>query len=641
VAEGRNSGWWLAAALAAAFAILVGLRLHGFSLAAWHEVLDASPAPEVLLGAPRGLRTDDWWVHLPLALSQAHQDPAFPLVNRDVGLGQSALVPLSLPVAHPVTLLRPELWGFFLGDDVGLAWLWWARSLGLFGVWLAVFARLAPGRLGLAAAGAALLTASPFFQFWSLNAAPMAASMGLAVLASMALARARSVRSVAASAAALGAAGGCFALALYPPYQIVLAWLYLALMAGWLWAERAQLPRERVGARQLGLPAAALVPLAAGLAFAGAAGDAIEAMSQTAYPGVRVETGGERALYDLANASLGAPLLATEWEPLGNLCEAASFLWMGPVVAAFAAARRLLRREPLDPVLAAVAAYGAILGVYVVAGLPEAVARGTLLSRVPGPRAVLGLGVADAILLVRYLGRRVPARGAERGLALAVAAAFGIALAACALPLKRALPELPLAALLGAALANAALAYAVLAASRPALPAVALAVLSAASSLWFNPLAAGGSGYLAANPVAERILALDRGAGGRSRWVVFGGVEVANLFRALGVRCLNGTLPVPQPELWRPLDPSASGREIYNRYAWVAFAAAPPETPRFQKLADDAFAVFVNPGSAAFRSLGVTHVVVSGGDRALFERLSGFRSLGSVGRHHFYEATPP
>jgi hypothetical protein len=122
---------------------------------------------------------------------------------------------------------------------------------------------------------------------------------------------------------------------------------------------------------------------------------------------------------------------------------------------------------------------------------------------------------------------------------------------------------------------------------------------------------------------------------------VFGEIELANLFRALGVRCLNGTLPVPQLELWRPLDPSGAGREVYNRYAWATFVAAPPAAPRFQKLADDAFAVFVDPGSSAFRALGVTHVVLRGGDRALFERLSGFRSLGSVGSHHFYEASPP
>jgi len=82
----------------------------------------------VLLGQPRLIRHDDWAVHLPLALAQLHHDPPFPLVNRDIGLGQSALVPFELPVAHPFTLLRPQLLGFFLGPDVGIAWMWWKRA---------------------------------------------------------------------------------------------------------------------------------------------------------------------------------------------------------------------------------------------------------------------------------------------------------------------------------------------------------------------------------------------------------------------------------------------------------------------------------------------------------------------------------
>ncbi|HTP30060.1 MAG TPA: hypothetical protein VMK12_30935, partial [Anaeromyxobacteraceae bacterium] len=54
----------------AAFAILVLLRLHGFSISCWHMVIDGSPAPEVLAGHPQWIRGDDWYVQLPLALSQ-------------------------------------------------------------------------------------------------------------------------------------------------------------------------------------------------------------------------------------------------------------------------------------------------------------------------------------------------------------------------------------------------------------------------------------------------------------------------------------------------------------------------------------------------------------------------------------------
>ncbi len=50
----------------------------------------------------------------------------------------------------------------------------------------------------------------------------------------------------------------------------------------------------------------------------------------------------------------------------------------------------------------------------------------------------------------------------------------------------------------------------------------ALVVLSALSTLWFNPLAQGGSGYLQDNALAQKILEIDRGEGGDTTWVAFG-----------------------------------------------------------------------------------------------------------------------
>ena len=47
-------------ATVALFLLLTGLRLHGFSLPFWHQVIDRSEASEVLWGEPRLIRGDDW-----------------------------------------------------------------------------------------------------------------------------------------------------------------------------------------------------------------------------------------------------------------------------------------------------------------------------------------------------------------------------------------------------------------------------------------------------------------------------------------------------------------------------------------------------------------------------------------------------
>ena len=187
----RGTAGAITAALLLLFASLVALRVHGFSLAAWHEVIDGSAPTEVLLGTPRLIRSDDWKVHLPLLLAQTAQAPRFPVVNPSVGLGQNMLLPLDALVAHWVALFRPTMWGFLLGPDAGIAWLWWSRVLGLFGVWFAVLTVVTRGRFAPAATGAALLACAPFFQFWAFNGAPQVTSMGAAFLATVALARAR------------------------------------------------------------------------------------------------------------------------------------------------------------------------------------------------------------------------------------------------------------------------------------------------------------------------------------------------------------------------------------------------------------------------------------------------------------------
>jgi hypothetical protein len=630
-------------ALVLVFAGLVVLRIHGFSISAWHAVIDGSAPAETWVGAPRAIRSDDWRVQLPLALGQLRHEPRFPRSNDRVGLGQSALLPVELPVADPLAVFHPTMWGFFLGGDAGMAWLWWSRSLGLFAVWTAVFRIVTRGRLALSAAGAAALCFAPFFQFWSFNAAPQAAGVGLAFVATVALARAERPTAIAAGGLLLAFAGGCFALALYPPFQVPLAWLYLALVAGFWLDARRELELRRHGLwRALALATAAAVVLAAVASFAWEAHDAIELMRHTAYPGLRAATGGDRAPWQLLNANLAAPLWASDWGPLYNVCEAASFWLFAPVAVALWAWRYAAGGEGLDRFAAPVAALWAALAIYAVFGFPGWLARASLLSLAPGRRAVVGLGLADAVLVMRFLACSAPAAAAERRRTIVLAAAWALALAACGIRLQRQLPDARLAILLALAAANGGLAAWLLAARRRTLPALALAAASLATTAWFNPIAVGGADYLEGNALSRRILAIDREAGGHSSWLVFGSDELADLFHALGVRSLNGTLTLPQLELFARLDPNGAAKPIYNRYAHVAFVATPDPQPVFKLHSRDYVIVRIHPARPELRALGATHALFRGDDRAraAFERLAGYEYLGSVGDNHIYRVPP-
>jgi hypothetical protein len=631
-------------AVAAAFALLVGLRIHGYSISAWRWQIDGSPASEVWVGAPRGIRSDDWGIQIPLILAQSLHTPRFPSENRLIGLGQSAWVPLEMPVAHPLIFFRPTQWGYFLGNDFGLSWMWWSRVLGLFAVWLGVFRVVTRGRLGLSAAGSALIVFAPFFQFWSFDGAPFAASAGASFLATVALARAQRPARIWASAAALAACGAWFVLTVYPPYQVTLGWLYLALIAGfWLDSRGASELRHLRASHAIAASGAVAFVAAVTAAFVWEARDAIEVMRHTVYPTGRVATGGDRPLWMLANASLAAGLWARSWGPMLNICEAASFWILAPVPLALWAWRRLVDGERIDRFALPLIVYQAVFLAYAAFGVPEWLARASTLSWAPGRRAVIGIGLADALLLVRFLAIARPAESRERRRALALAGAWALALSACAVALSRALPDAKLAVLAAVVALNGILAWTALTARRRALPALALAVCSFATTAWFNPVVQGGSEYLARNPLSQRILQIDRATPGGSTWIAFGSFQLGNLFRAVGVRSVNGTLPMPQLDLWSRIDPEGNARQVYNRYAHVTVVATRGARPEFEFGSDDNFTLLIDPGAATLRDLGVTHVLFHGNPpaRQAFERLGGLEHVDSVGASHLYRVLPP
>jgi hypothetical protein len=616
---------------ALAFLVLVALRLHGFSLPVWHAVLDRSRPEEVLLGEARTLRSDDWVVTLPRALAQSAHDPPFPRVNRNIGMGEDVIL-TETPIAHPATLFRPTVWGFFLGRDVGIAWSWWSPVLGCFVAWFLALRGVAPGRVALAALGGLILLLSPYMQFWSFGSARLASYAGLALAGGAALLRSERTLGIWGGALLLVWSAGCLGLAMYPPWQVVLTQLVIVTLAG-LWWEGRKRPDSRRATRLAAAGVAGALTLAVAVGFLVAAAPAIERILATDYPGGRIASGGGVAIWRVFAHDLAIAPWVASWEPVLNIAEGASFWLLWPVVAA--GVLREAARGRADALSIALLLYLALLLAHLHLGLPGWLAQATGLDWVPPPRALLAVGLADALLLIRFLDRG-PALGNDRLFALGAAALFAAALAACAVFVQRGFAELPTTWLLALALANGGLAFLVLERRRPATTLGALAALLAVCTLWFNPLVRGGSDYLLSNPLSRRIVELDREAGGESVWVSYGPPYAANLFRVLGVRALTGIHYLPQLEIWGQLDPEGRYRSVYNRYAHVTARSAGRSDVRFRLAAPDAFEVIVEPGAPALRGLGVTHVLIVAAQRPDPARLSGVEWLFSHAHNHLY-----
>jgi len=617
------------------FFVLVGLRLHGLSISEWHDVIDGSEKREILLGTSRPLRADDWAVRLPLDLGQIAHDPPFPVVNHDIGIGQNMLLPLPVPVLSPVTLFRPAMWGFFLGGDVGLAWLWWLSALGLLVTAFLLFKVVSSGSTPISLLCALLLLVSPFFQHWCLNYAGAAAAALLMVLGLVAIVCARNPVVILLSGLVLGWSAGAFLLALYPAYQVPLAQVALLVATGLVWERRRSLDLRR----HLTLRVVALV-IGGGLLATSAwlllsqAGDAFSALRNTIYPGARLSTGGGMPLWQTLAGNLLYLGQVDDFGPLLNICEASSFLLFFPAIALVLVLARLREGPRIDPLSLLLLGYCVLMVLFQVMGVPEVVARLTGLSLVATPRTVIGLGLADAILLVRFLSTR--GKDPSLPVLLATGGVLAALLIACALPLHTTLDGTSLVLLIAAALGNG-LVFSLLLGKKTALPALAgLVLVTAASTLWFNPLVQGGARYLRDNPLSTSIRTIDESRGGETTWFCFGGHFAANLFRIGGVKMVNGNHAIPQLALWRKLDPEGHASSVYNRYAQVEGMPLVQDEVTFRVIRNDLIVVGLRPDGEKIRSLGVTHVLIKSDDREKLRIFDRLHHLDSVGPYHLY-----
>jgi len=616
--------------------------LHGFSVSRWH-LLDDGVESEILLGTSQGVRSDDWALWLPSAFAQIAHSPPFPLLNSNVALGQNMALVVSAPIADPSVLFRPTVWGFFVGPDFGMGWCWGVQVFGFVAALYLLFRELSQGRDALALAAAIALLFSPFFQFWGLNSSFLVASAALGVVAAHRLLFAQGRREKWLAAIGAGWCAGAFALTLYPPFQVVIGWFSaFALLGLVLRSRRRGLALEWDRERALALALALAIAAGAGLHFYASAREAIALTQATLYPGGRLAEGGAGSVWTVFSNNVFPHFFVRASPALGrNLCEAASFVLLFPLAFALLALPRNRRALVADPLLLSLAAFLVLLFCWNVIGLPEPLARATLLARAPEHRNAIGFGVADMALLVALL-----ASPALQPLTLATprsrAVFFGALLVALSLLLAavgRADPQIFGAGALAqvALLVVAQLAIGFwLARKRPA-ALVALAALNVACTAWFNPVVHAGFATIRDNPVSAKIRELDAAHGGGSSWIVFDDLVVGQLPPMLGARSLSAVQFYPQPEFWRRLDPDAKLAAAWNRFAHVAFVTSGTRgSLALRSPSPDVCLIEIHPDDPRLLALPFDYVIQVGPPRAAFLASPHYRRLADVGRFHFF-----
>jgi hypothetical protein len=632
------------------FLILVLGGVHGSSIAALAENLEPgqprrdfalTPIQRTLALATGGdgdsfrtpchtqarrIRSDEYLLWTPYALSQLNHRPRFPIVNELLPGGQNMLLIWTVPVAHVSLPARPATWGYFLfGGARGLAWQWWFPPFACFTILWLLFEIVLDGHTRLAGFGAFWFCASAHTVAWSMLPAYVTFFAALSCVCAYHVCTTQRSCIAWPNAVFLGVALAGFVLVLYPPWQVVLAYVFGAIFAGLLLRRRrVDRPNLSKRSRILAVSAAVVIAMALVGAWAVDSRDALRAMAESVYPGQRVCLGGKYppirwfsgwfnlvTFYGGADASGALP---GRWR---NQCEAASFYHFYPaVILSLMLIPRIRRAASATTWLLVALVPG--LAVFCLVGFPDWLAKATLLSRTFEWRCDLAFGLISIVVSLDLLrGGRIPAASDgwyDRLATVAVALAMAGLCVCMGEVTRREVGDLLGWSFVGLAATGVGVASYALVAGRRRLFGGLVGSAVVATGFFFNPLALGLHSLRDLDLARQVARCNHEAPGGPPFWVCYGPLNSGVVVSALGGRTLT-PVPFHPVNVWRELDPRGEDAQYYNRHAH--FRLIPKSSnPAFRfadrsKMLVEVSATWDHP---AFLRRGVHYVLVESGN---------------------------
>jgi hypothetical protein len=521
---------------------------------------------------------------------------------------------MSVPVAYYTTIFRPQFWGFFIFKFERAFSFYWACKI--FGLLLGSLWWLHQMRLrsrGLIVFGAIWIFFSSYTQWWFSSPAmlpEMIACWAVCLGCTIVFFTTNNIWKNVAALAGFVCCGINFVLCLYPPYQVPLLLLGIAVLVGVF----LELPPE--SKRKRGPPATILI--ATGLLLIGLilipfwldTRSTLELVAQTVYPGIRRSTGGALSFFKLFSGVLGF----FEIEQVGpriydNIAEASNFYPLWPAALLITALSAWRGRTKPKPLFLSIGFFLIGLSLYCVTPLPRWVAQATLLTFSTERRTLLALGIANILFCCLFLDRYREAVVSQKK-NIAAGLVCWIGLLGLLLSLDGQDPTFfsdKLKFMLPLTLSSALLTLFFWERARPLFPAV-MATLLIWSNGGINPIMRGLSPLI--DSAAFKSIDRLRKNNPKGKWIVFHTRYFAQLAKATGVSIFNGTKIIPDLDFFRQLDPDGINKFTYNRYANIAC-----ELPRHENRVEgglvypDFYILFLPPDLPLLQQAGYNYVV--------------------------------
>ena len=553
------------------FITLVACKINFSSVDSWQTyIFGGDKVDGVIFGQYRTIRSDEWAIQTPYAISQAQADGYYNLHNENIGEGANMILG-EAPVFDITILARPLLWGYMLfGAEYGFSWYWSLKVIMIFMVSLELAIMLSKKDRALSIAGAIWLALTPGLMWWLSTAIADSYIFGftIVILFNYYINNLDwKLRKKILIAIAMALAIPAFAFALYPAIQIPFALIMAVFIIGGFVKHWKELKKQDF----IIMGTTILVALLLIARFIIISWNDIMLMTSTVYPGARFETGGDVGIittFAQAFLSIFTPYV----DLLKNPCESAFAIFplIGLAIIIIYNIKNIKQNiKKVDTwILIALVLLFALFAIYVFIGLPKILSGATLLYLSPAKRTKVVLGILGIMLCIIFLKKMSDKKAQifkwwQAGIISAIVVAIiYLILRASEYYHTQTLTYARYLIIFAIAFF---MTYSFIRVHKKTFCVIIIAV-SIMAGATINPIVRGID-VLNKTELAtqiQKVVEQDKGA----KWIALNNVY-AQYLMANGAKTLNGVNRYPNYKMIDVLDPNKEYEEIWNRYAHI------------------------------------------------------------------------
>lgn len=554
---------WIIAGILLIF--LVCNRYNGDSIAMYDYYVqpgEGNEYIETVLGKARAIRSDEWLVDTPVAMSSRFLDSPYGRYNtiirgtRTLNGGFMSFSSISSPLYFPKVIITKVL-----GYDYGVSFGWYGNLMLVFLFLIEFFMILTNKNRLLSVCGTCMVFFSSFFLWWGFPSVFLGASASLTCAYHFVNCKDWRKKIFFALGTSIFTAN--FVLILYPAWQVPVGYMVIAILI-YLIHDNWQTIKSMSKLEWLTIVLALILCISIIISYMLSRSEYMNAIMQTEYPGSRIDYGG----FSINKLFNYIPAVLFAYKNYGNPSEAGTCIGLFPLPMLLGV-YVWIRSRKKDWLITGLLLVGAYLLWYTTVGLPHRLAVLTMMTYTTSGRAVDMLGFLQIVLLLRVLTVIKEEQLLNMKAGCVLAGIFAVGSVVLANHFAPGYMGKIFMVLMAAALAFIVIGLTTKVSVKWRQRSLALIiVISLITGVAVRPVNKG-TDAITSKPLAKEITKIVKKDKDAKWFALGGGVVLPSFAVACGAPTLNSVNTYPNMELWKKLDPTGKYNEVYNRYAHI------------------------------------------------------------------------